>query len=45
MLGEGQKVEPVDTVPADEVQSINTPEHLRAVDRTLRRRQGAEVGP
>ncbi|MDX1564899.1 MAG: NTP transferase domain-containing protein [Phycisphaeraceae bacterium] len=45
MLAEGRKVEPVDTVPADEVQSINTPEHLAVVDQILRRRRGAEVGP
>jgi UDP-N-acetylglucosamine diphosphorylase/glucosamine-1-phosphate N-acetyltransferase len=45
MLSQGQRVEPVQTVPADEVQSINTPEHLSQVDAILRQRTTAEVNP
>ena len=45
MLRNGQRVEPVAMVPADEVQSINTPEHLSEVDSILRQRMKAEVTP
>ncbi len=43
MLAEGQRVEVIDAVPAEDVLSINTPEQLAEVDAIFRSRQGAKV--
>lgn len=40
LVAEGRRVEVVDSVPAEDVLSINTPEQLAEVDRVLRRRLG-----
>ena len=41
LLSEGRRVEVVDSVPPEDVLSINTPEQLAEVDRVLRHRLGA----
>ena len=41
MLGEGKTVEVIDAVPAEDILSINTPEHLAEVDAIYRKRQQA----
>ncbi len=41
MLGEGKTVEVIDAVPAEDILSINTPEHLAEVDAIYRKRQEA----
>ena len=43
LVSAGERVEVVDTVPAEDVLSINTPEQLEAVDRVLRRRIEVEA--
>ncbi|MEO0512182.1 MAG: NTP transferase domain-containing protein [Planctomycetota bacterium] len=41
LKGDGGRVEVVEAVPAEDVLSINTPEHLAVVDRMFRERRGA----
>ncbi|MEM7755657.1 MAG: NTP transferase domain-containing protein [Planctomycetota bacterium] len=40
LLADGDRVEVIDAVPAEDVLSINTPEHLAEVDRLYRERVG-----
>jgi len=44
LLAEGRGVEVIDAVPAEDVLSINTPEHLAEVDRIFRARHGMDPG-
>ena len=45
LLSDGKRVSVIDAVPAEDVLSINTPEHLAEVDRILRERLGKGVIP